>query len=117
MIKDVKNEEDLVIIISEKGQASLRLGVKVAEILKFEDSIIVRTAAISKERARNIHRYSEDGTKIWTVEEPEGVKDQANAFTGLRLNEKDGIIGYTWVGTKHRIDFATGKLLSSEFTK
>ena len=117
MIKDVKSEEDLVIIISEKGQASLRLGIKVAEILKFEDSIIVRTAAISKERARNIHRFSEDGTKIWTVEEPEGIKGEANAFTGLRQNEKGEIIGFTWAGTKHTIDFDSGKILTSEFTK
>lgn len=118
MIKDIKNEEEVLIIFSDKGQFMIRLSFKVAQILKFEDSVIVRTAAISEEeKARNIHRYREDGTKIWTVEEPEGVKGQANAFTGMILKENGDLMAYTWQGTGHKIDFETGKILSSKFTR
>ena len=117
MIKDIKFEEDLVIITSDNGQVSIRFGTKVAQVLKLNDSILVRTSAISKERARNIHRFSEDGTKIWIVEEPESVKGQANAFTGLWLDKNGNLMGGTWQGCDHRIDFDTGKILTSEFTK
>jgi len=117
VIKDIKSEGDVIIITSDKGQTFIRLQVEIANFLKFNDSIIVRTVAISKERARNIHHYREDGTKIWTIEEPEGAEDQANAFTGLWLDQSGKLMGGTWQGMEYEIDFETGKLLKSRFTK
>ena len=117
MIRDIKSEGNVILIISDRGQATLKLEVPIGNVLKFDDSIVVRTAAITQERARNIHRFDENGNKIWTVEESEGVKGMANAFVGMGLNEKGELMGATWQGLTHKIDFETGRILSSLFTK
>ncbi len=86
------------------------------EILRFEDFLIARTAHDPVEGARNIHRISESGEKVWTVEMPEGVKGQANAFTGMELRG-DEFRASTWQGTTHQIDLRTGKIISGLFTR
>ena len=116
MIRDIKSEGNVILIISDR-QATLKLEVPIGNVLKFDDSIVVRTAAITQERARNIHRFDEKGNKIWTVEEPEGIKGQANAFMNVWMTENGELWGGAWSGLAHQIDFETGKILSTKLTK
>lgn len=116
MIIDVKKEDTLLIIVSDSGQTEIRFNVIIWEALKFDDSIIVVTAP-DEEGARNIHCLDENGKKIWTVEEPEGIKGQANAFMNVWLTENGELWGGAWSGLAHRIDIETGKVLSTILTK
>lgn len=117
MIRDIKSEGGVIVIISDKGQATLKMEAPIGNVLKFDNSVVVRTAGITQERARNIHRFDEKGKKIWTVEEPEGVKGQANAFMDLWLTENGELWGGAWSGLAHQIDFETGNILSTKLTK
>lgn len=116
MIKSASYDKNILNIYSSAGEKTVRFSKAIAEILKFEDFLIVRTVHDPGEGARNIHRISEGGEKVWTVEMPEGVKNQANAFTGMELRGSE-FRAATWQGTTHQIDLKTGKILSSLFTK
>ncbi len=116
MIEDVKKTEGLLSFFSHNSRKIIQFGTKIWEILKFDSSVVVMTAP-DEEGARNVHCIDENGNKIWTVEEPEGVKGQANAFMNIWLTENKELWGGAWSGLAHQIDLETGKILSTKFTK
>ncbi|OGW81676.1 MAG: hypothetical protein A3G33_08455 [Omnitrophica bacterium RIFCSPLOWO2_12_FULL_44_17] len=118
MIRDIKQEENAIRVSSDKGEEKIHFKVKIDKVIQCQDSVIVLTAAFDpKEGAKNVHRFDESGAKVWTVEEPEGIKGQANAFTNIWLTEKGELMGYAWSGLAHQIDFQTGKILSTRLLK
>ena len=117
MIKEVNNEKNILIIKSDTGSKTINFKENVKTVLKINNSVVVRTAHDPQQGARNICRFDEAGAKIWIVEEPDGAKGQANAFMDLWLDQSGKLMGGTWQGMEYEIDFETGKLLKSKFTK
>ncbi len=116
MIRKLEERKNILRITSDIETKEAMFNSDIEKVLQWKNLIYVLTKQLPKEGARNIHCLNEYGEKVWIVEEPQGVKNAANAFVGMSL-QNDVLVAVTWQGTTHTIDFETGKVLNSIFTK
>lgn len=86
---------------------------KAAQIANSDDCILLLEAGVGSEAVLNLWRYSYHTGAIWKAELPATVGD---AYVDFKLRD-DQLSASSWLGFRVEIDIATGKILSSRFTK
>lgn len=59
---------------------------------------------------RNVYAFNADGTLKWQIHEVPGGGDYPKPFTSLKLEGRDKIIAYNWIGTDYQVDLEDGSL-------